>query len=1076
MDCTRDASTQMLERGRPGLVLRLVTGIALGAAAAAASSYERSHYFAPLASNEALAQGTVNALLQDRSGFLWIATQGGLHRHDGKELVGYQHQPDVAGSLPENFITALAETEDGRLYVGSARRGLVYLDRSQGRFVPVLTSPDRAQRRASVTDLHSQRGGGLWVGSRFGLELFAADGTRRDLLKPVAGEFPEVNRISECPDGSVLAATMVGGYVIAAKSFNATKVPFGANPAYAGAALCARDGTRWFGVGRTLVRLTKSGVAEDIWRADESRPHAEIMDIAEDASGQIWLAVHRDGVLRLNPADRSSIHLHHDERMSGSLPEDTMRRVLIDRSGLLWVGGDVHGLSYSDPAGAAFGHLFDQDADGRDQMSNHVRALLADDDRGLWIGTDGDGLKHYDFAQQAFTSHRTALLAILAPDKPEAALRVHALRHAENATLWVATQLGLVRYDPQSGQGTRLAIDAGRGDVPSDQDTRALALGADGSLWIGTWSAGVVKYTPDLGRSQHFSDGAATGTPGLWHPTVFALHEDRSGRVWIGTLAGLNVYERATGSMHRIPLREGDNEGLTGNVVRSIRETGDGGIWIGTDSGLNQLLSYEGGRARFRSYLVSDGLANDTIYGVLDDDEGRIWASTNRGISMLDTRQKVVRNFVARDGLQGLEFNGNAQVRLPDGRLVFGGTRGVNWVKPAAIALSSYVPPLAFTSLQIGSRRERIDDPGRFKEVQLAADDRVLMLSFAALDLAAPERNRYRYRLRGYDDAWVDLGARHEVSFTNLAPGSYVLEVLGSNRDGVFGSEPLTAAVRVAPAWWQTWAARVLFVATMLLGGLAYVVHRRRMHNALREQHAQLKLYSDRLSLALWASRDGFWDWDIRNATIYLSGPEELVGADRESTVSYDTWRDRVVHPEDRDRVMAALEAHVSGERDHYESEYRVLSKHRKVIWIVARGRATERDANGRAVHVAGTFRDVSLDRDRDRDRRIAQEVIRCMGEAVTVTGLDFRFSSINAAFSRITGYADHEVIGIEANILNSDQHPPEFYRELRETIVRAGTGVANCGNDARMASSSCPGSKFPRCVMPVVPARIGLP
>ena len=988
------------------------------------AAYERSHYFAPMAKNDELTQGTVNAVLQDRSGLLWIGTQGGLHRYDGRELLAYQHQADVDGSLPESFVTALAETSDGTLYIGTSRSGLARMDRSRGRFVRLEADGEQAASRDIVTALAADAEGGLWVGAQSGLDRLDAAGRREPVLALEGEGFRMVRDLSVCEDGRVLAATARGAYRVDAGERGATAVGAAAG-ADATAVQCARDGSQWIASGGALFRL-EGDAAQLRWQPPEGE-RRDIVDIAEDGRGRLWLARHGLGLSQFDPRSATVATFTHDPRIVGSLAENAVRTLFVDRSGLLWVGGDLRGLSATEPSGATFGYVFDDSGKDDELAGNNVRALLADGEQGLWIGTVGDGLKHYDFAARQFRTLQAA------------SPHITALADADAGRLWIAGPNGLSRFDPATGRSEPLPVDAARADALPDADVRALAHGADGSLWIGTLHAGLVRYEPERGRWERFQAASSPQAPGLWDNSVMAVHEDRDGRVWIGTIGGLNVYERATGRLHKVAARDGNNDGLAGDLVRSILETGDGGIWIGTHSGLNRLLSYENGHARFRAWRISDGLANDTIYGLLDDRRGRIWASTNRGVLMLDPRNGVIANFIARDGLQGSEFNGGAQARIGRDRLAFGGTRGLNWLAPADIEPSRYDPPLAFTTVQIGSERRLVDDPAAFREIRLTAEDRVLMLGFAALDFAAPERNRYRYRLLGYDEQWVDLGTRREVALTNLGPGQYELEVLGSNHDGHFGTQALTAEIVVAPIWWQTLWARLGLAALLVLAVLGYVLWRRRSLAQLQTQHDQLKLYSDRLSLALWASRDGFWDWDIVLDRMFLSGPEEFIGGQRETAIAADVWRKHVVHPDDRERVMAALDVHIRGERDHYEAEYRVFTTSRRVAWIVARGRATERDANGRALRIAGTFRDISLERERDRDRRIAQEVIRSMGEAVCVTGLDYRFTSVNAAFSRITGYADHEVIGVDAGILDSDQHPREFFQELRAAMNHRG-------------------------------------
>lgn len=177
------------------------------------AAYERSHYFAPMAKNDELTQGTVNAVLQDRSGLLWIGTQGGLHRYDGRELLAYQHQADVDGSLPESFVTALAETSDGTLYIGTSRSGLARMDRSRGRFVRLEADGEQAASRDIVTALAADAEGGLWVGAQSGLDRLDAAALDIDPGRRIHDQ-----HLSQCElEADTEVAVTVLAFVIASK-------------------------------------------------------------------------------------------------------------------------------------------------------------------------------------------------------------------------------------------------------------------------------------------------------------------------------------------------------------------------------------------------------------------------------------------------------------------------------------------------------------------------------------------------------------------------------------------------------------------------------------------------------------------------------------------------------------------------------------------------------------------------------------------------------------------------------------------------------------------------------------------
>jgi diguanylate cyclase (GGDEF)-like protein/PAS domain S-box-containing protein len=1023
-------------------ILLLATG-----ALAADGAIERRFYFASASQTDNLAQNTVTALLQDRSGFLWVATQGGLHRYDGYEYLRFQHSSTDLNSLPENYVTTLAEDAGGRLFVGTASHGVARWEPGQRQFVRIPSKLEDQVRREIVTALLADGTEGIWIGSEFGLEHLDQGGKRSDVLRlsPEPGRTARVNDLTRCADGALYAGTSEGLYRVNPGSLRARALTVPTQGRNMRAVHCDATGALWATSGTHLYEW-QNGQMRLAWDGAKASPpimDVDLVDIQEDAKHTLWLASNGLGLLHFMPSDGSLEWLRHLPRLRGSLPEDTLNSLLVDRSGLLWVGTSVSGLANVQTEGSAFTFLRD-DADARPQIeTNRVRTLWPDADRGLWVGTDGDGLKHYDFATRRFDYFGALIGKALGVSEARPELTIFSIRPALQAdSYWIASNHGVVLFDTKRQTAEVLPIDPNRNDALPSADVRALVVGADGNLWMGTRNSGLVRHHRLKGEWQRYPAAVNVDAPGLWNAGVLALLEDQTQRLWIGTVGGLNVLEIDTGVLRKVSKDRALKDTLAGEVVRVLMQSHDGSIWVGTHNGLNRLLDYNNGAPRFGHYLTEDGLANDTIYGVLEDRSRRLWISSNAGIARLDPESGEVRNFGMRDGLQGLEFNGGAYAELPDGRLAFGGPQGINWFTPDQISDVQAQTPMAFTAYQIGNRRQSIADPHAFKSLNISASDRVLMLAFSALDFSTTERNRYAYRLLGYDNHWIDLGGRREVAFTNLIAGDYQLQIGDRRNTRSLAADALNLDIHVVAHWWQTFWARVAAVVAALALLLLWWLARRRRANAARVQNEKMKLFSERLSSALWASRDGFWDWNLENDTMFLSGPEEFVGPGREANISSQEWRQLAVHPEDRGRVEAALEEHISGRSEHYEAEYRVGTFSGRKALILARGRAIRRDANGRALQVAGTFRDVSQERMLDRDRRIAQEVIRSMREVVCVTDLQFRFVSVNEAFCHVTGYTMDEVGGQDASLLDSDQHPPEHYQQIRETLVYKGHWV----------------------------------
>jgi diguanylate cyclase (GGDEF)-like protein/PAS domain S-box-containing protein len=1031
---------RFLER-RPGAAARICLLAVLLLCCAAAAAARRSFYFDNLGSEQGLQQNTISALMQDRTGFIWIATQGGLHRYDGYAFRVYEQNPERGDSLPDSFVTALAEDTEGNIWVGTNAKGLARLDPHDGSTrLPPPGSRATTPRGNSICALQADAPSRIWVGSREGIDLVDAEqGTRQPLFRFDPNEplpLRPQRRFVEAPDGSLYAPTTQGLLRIDRVAARATRLPAPALRRTL-SALFGRDGTLYAGTPQGLLRVSADGQrTESLW-PPAGTPPANVSDVVEDGNGWLWLAVRGGGVVRLNPRSGESDWLHHQRDMPGTLPEEFITTLLLDRSGLLWLGGETRGVATTRPTSETFTWLVDLDSP-RDRITrNMVGSLWSDDARHIWIGTEGDGLRRYDRERDQFEDWSEPLARALGTGAPLQELSIYAISGGDGR-LWLATSHGVFDFDLRERRASLLDIAplAGAGATASgDQEARSLVHGRDGSLWIGTRTKGLLRYRSGAPLQNWRHDDADPDS--LPHNMVLSLREDSQGRLWIGTLDGLALLDPASGRLRRIATAAAaGSEPHSGNIVRTVYESRDGAIWVGTHSGLLRLEQLGDGSARFARVSTAGGLASNTIYGVLEDQAGALWLSTNRGISRYEPATRAVRNFSLKDGLQAYEFNGGAAFARDAGELLFGGVNGINLITPGSLAREHYDAPVVLTALTVGSRREQLGANPAARGIAQA--ERLLRFEFAALDYSAPESNRFAWKLDGFDDDWIDGGTRHDVTYTNLDPGHYVFRVRSALSDPAVARSS-AFAFEIVPPWYASAWMKAAYASLASLVVLA-IWRERRSKRAEEQRHQnELRMREDRLRLALWGSGDEFWDYDMREGRIYRFGADQLLGGTPEESLSAEDWRNFAVHPEDLPRVDRTMADHVAGVTDHFESEHRVAHAQSGWIWVLSRGKIVERDADGQPARISGTARNVTASRLADRERRIAAEVIRNMTEAVTVTDLDYRFSSVNLAFTRMTGYREDEVVGRNAALLNSPLHAPEVYEHMRETLSQTG-------------------------------------
>ena len=993
--------------------------------------------FEHLSSRDGLAQNTVNQVFQDSAGLIWIATQGGVQRYDGYRFQLYQHDPDDPDSLSDSFVTDISEDDQGNLWFGTLTGGLNRLDRASGKMTHIGMS--QGLGHDTVIQLRVV-GKTLWVGTGLGLDRLDLESGKITHVFAEGSEKLAVTSIAPSTARQLFVGTRSSGvFQIDTTSNQSRPLPIKALDGRRINALRQdAQGMLWIGAGQELWRYDPvHGTASNAWQ-DRPGPGRWINDIVPDRQGRLWLAGRGMGLVRLDVRSTpvSAQYYQHQNNVADSLRSNNLRCLFLDRSGVLWLGSDIAGLAKLNIETHYFRRLLDTNISAERQGVNLIRAIFEDRTGLLWLGTEGAGLRSLDRKTGVFTDHNAHFSQTLGIGEPELGLRVFSVVESEPGTFWIGSNEGLARWRRASDEFTLFRNQPGKDDSLPSNMVRVVMRDGQGRLWAGT-DKGLALYQNDTGAFQVFHN-TPRGNTSLSNDIVLALADAKDGGIWVGTLDGLNRLNPETGAIERLQHDPSDRNSISDNRIRAIHPAPDGSLWIGTHAGLNHITRGADGRFQFQHYLTQPGLANDTIYAILGDDQGRLWLSTNRGLSKFIPATGRFQQFDEADGLQNLEFNGGAAFRSASGEMFFGGVDGFNAFFPAQVGESRFRPPVILTGFRIADTLIPVNDPRRVTTVRMHYSDRLLRLEFAALDYTAPERNRFEYQLEGVDKTWIDSRGEHAATYTNLAPGRYRFMVRGANKDGVWNQVPLVVPVEVVPPAYRTPWAYALYAFSLLLAALLTYRHQRRKRAAEARINAAIAESEERLSLAVWGSGDGLWDWNIPTDTVYRAGLEFLGYSDDEIAPSTQ-GRLLLIHPDDRESQERLLQQHLSGEAPHYEAEYRLRAKDGSWLWVLDRGKIVARDPAGKPLRMVGTHKDVSARKTAEKELRLSAQVIRSMNEAVIITDLDFHIVSINPAFTRISGYDAEAALGLNFAFLNSAQHGMEFYRELRQQLRESG-------------------------------------
>lgn len=772
--------------------------------------------FETLGVEQGLPSSRVYEVVEDRNGFLWIATAEGLARYDGVEFRVWRRDPADPGSLPANDVQTVFVDREDRVWLGTVDGGLSLLERGEGRFR-------------------------TWRGGAGGDGLGGTD----------------VWAIAQGPDGAIWVGTFEGGLnrvdpvqgVVGALRHREGDPTSIAGDIVTNLRLDAR-GRLWVGTTAGLSVLDLAGAPAGDGPVVQHLPGQMVISLCEGADGAMWVGV-RDGVVRIDADGTAS-------RMA--LPESlAVEAVLDDAGGRRWYA--ARGALLLEHRPGVFATFRREPGRPYTLPSNTLLDGLRDREGGLWFPAFEGGLVHVKPQWDNFSLLRPAARAGSPVD--EERVRTVSLC-VDGDVLANGARGGLLRFDPDGGTDVRIDPPWPAGSAP--RLVLAVLCARDGAYWL-AHREGVTRFDPRDGALRTWRGGAADGiAPGV----VDLLVEDADGAVWVSVLgaalerlppaggaptrftawsdeqAGREIEQLAPGpdgapwAVGTLGVARFDRDGgrwiaLAGapaGRIESFAVDADGALWLHAPEGLLR-FALEGDALREIARIgPADGLPTVRGAGLAVDAAGRPWLVAPSGIWRIDPEARVVRRIGRADGLLAAEFGERPPARGGDGTLYVASALGVAAFDPMQVRDNAVAPSVVLDGLSVLRDGVRVAlDPAR--GVALSHTDRDLRVSVRALSLADPSANRYRFRLQGFDADWIEQGNRGEREFSQLPHGLYLLEMQAANPSGTWAPAPLQLAIEVSPAPWRTgWAFALYALAVALAGWLAFRAWRARVDRA----------------------------------------------------------------------------------------------------------------------------------------------------------------------------------------------------------------------------------------------------
>jgi signal transduction histidine kinase/ligand-binding sensor domain-containing protein/DNA-binding response OmpR family regulator len=804
-----------------------------------------SYNFTRLDNTNGLSNNQIESIFKDSRGYMWFGTNFGLNRYDGYQFKVYKSEKNDSTTLLFNSIPEIQEDVYGNLWLKGNPEYVVYDIRTEKfvrnvslklktlgiKFTPDLVEIDKAknyyfyQRNNGVTkyDVRSKK-----------TIVIKQGGQTNSLSK---GIIISLRAAKDCfwvlyESGLLERYNELTNSVDFRNSYVLQCLP---ESSIAKNLFIDSDGCPWVypGIGDKGVLYYDLKVAKWIYfgsnKKDFCQPSDKLIttdfvrDIAQEQNGLIWIATDHGGINIFDKKTEQITVLLNDPFNPNSISQNSVISLYADNSGIMWVGTYKNGVSYYHQGMFKFEKsplFFYQNP----LLENKDCNSICEDSKGnLWLGTNGSGLLKYTKASNKFQLFRNDKNS---PGSISSDIIISSLED-KAGDMWFGTFMGgLNRLQGNSFQ--RFLPDVNNPNSISNKSIYGLVEDQDKNLWIGTLGGGLDKL--DSSRSK-FTSNNVDKLKEVSANFVLSLFSKNAESVYLCTAAGIYILNPEIGVISPVFKDSKLINKLSDLIITNTLVDKRNQLWIATDNGIN---IYNAERDTIQHINKTNGLPSEQVVSLIEDNDGNIWAGTRNGLACIycsinhqtkDYQYSVV-SFDENDGLVSTIFNQNAVFKTNEGKIYFGCTKGYTVFDPRNIQFNKAVPKPMITGLSIGNEEiiPGTEYKGKVildesithkKKLVLNYDEKNFSIQFSAMSYIHPEKNQYKYMLKGLDNDWI-ITKNGQVSYSNLNQGSYELIIYASNNDNVWSTEPLVLEIVIRPPFWFSWWAILMYVLLTL--------------------------------------------------------------------------------------------------------------------------------------------------------------------------------------------------------------------------------------------------------------------
>lgn len=784
---------------------------------------DHNFYFDNFTTEDGLSDNYVNCVFQDHKGWIWTGTGMGIGRFDGLKFKNYCIYKDDTIEVEDILVRCFYESVSRELYVCTEESGLAIYNRKKDRFERVKINKTPLLTDVSVKFLTEDKDSNLWAATKNGVyKVNFKDQTT------------QVYKNEEDNDNS-----LCDSYV--------RKLVFD------------KDLKLWI--------ATRSGL--DKFDTDKGRfihyssvnplLNDDILELYLDDSLKLWIGTTNNGIVILNTRNDQVTQFvpdHGNERCY------KVNSIIKDKDNLFWIGTRGGLYQYNEKTGSI--RWIKNDIHNKNSLAHNSVLDISMDAKGdLWISTRG-GISYLVKEKQVFENY------IEFPDNKHYlnSSEIYCIWISESGDVWTGTEDGGVNILNRKKEiFTYLTEENGL----SNNCVKAIEAIGNDEILIGTFRGGLNIYNKRTGKIKWLKHDENDPTS-ISDNIVWDICTDKKGAIWIGTAKGLDRYDPSTQTFKH--FREFDDM-VNGVTWIGVDENND--LWLGSEiikiykqeegvittydekgrsffmdsKGRNWIMSGERGIVQYnketgviKKYGEKEGLACNLTYCMLEDNNGNLWISTANGLSCFNPEKETFRNYYKINGLQGNQFNYGAAFKGKNGELFFGGKYGLTIFNPNNIVENNYSPPVYITDFKIFNQSVKISNDKNAilnqsiletSVIEIPYKFNVISFDFAALNYTNSKQNKYKYKLVGFDNEWIETSESRSATYTNLYPGKYIFRVIASNDNGYWNKTGKSITLTILPPYYKQLWFKVLMIIlsiTLITFVLIFIFKRRELAKA----------------------------------------------------------------------------------------------------------------------------------------------------------------------------------------------------------------------------------------------------